>query len=127
MHVLVKGLPPDALVRVPVEERGREPWTAYHELIAQLVEVTSVGISGRQLRKPIQVPRPKKAKPVAAVRVVEDLELAPRPAPAAPAPARTPAPAGVNPYRSAMAALGGAQPSRLRAQLAGGEKAQETA
>ena len=32
-----------------------------------------------------------------------------------------------NPYRSAIAVLGGAKPSRLRQQLANGERGQETA
>lgn len=31
-----------------------------NDLIALLIEVTSVGVSGRQLKKPLEVPRPKR-------------------------------------------------------------------
>lgn len=54
------GLPPHSLVRTPREDRGRQPWDAYMELLAQIVEVTSVGVAGMRLKKPIKVPRPKR-------------------------------------------------------------------
>lgn len=40
------------------------------ELLSQLIEVTSIGVAGRQLRKPIIIPRPdhvrKRGKAIAA-------------------------------------------------------------
>ena len=33
-------------------------WSMQTELLAQMVEVMSVGTAGRQLRKPIEIPRP---------------------------------------------------------------------
>lgn len=103
--MLVKGLPRDALVRTPAEERGRDPWTAELELMAQLIEVTSVIAAEHRLKKPHKVPRPKrvKARRAAAQRRAGD---------------RAGDGAGPNPYRAAIAALGGAQPSRKRQQLA---------
>lgn len=37
-----------------------EGWTVTDDLLALLIEVSSVTASGRQIKKPIQVPRPKK-------------------------------------------------------------------
>lgn len=110
MHVLVKGLPPEALIRIPADERGRghEPWTAYHELLAQLVEVTSIGAAEHRLKKPIKVNRPDRTRQHAQA------------APIRVASARDIPGAAANPYRAAIAALGGAQPSSKRAQLAAG-------
>ncbi len=111
--MLVKGLPRDALVRTPAEERGREPWTAYHELLAQLIELTSVTAADHRIKKPLKVPRPQQVKagsqrvPSQRVRRAADVPAA-------------------NPYSAAIAALGGAQPSRKRALLAG-ETGQEMA
>jgi hypothetical protein len=36
----------------------QEEWTVTDELLALLTEVTSIGVAGQQLRKPIKVPRP---------------------------------------------------------------------
>lgn len=100
--MLIKGLPPHALVRTPAGERGREPWTAYHELLAQVIEITSVTAAGHQIKKPIKVPRPdQKADPGEPQREVRTTRDAP----------------GANPYRSAIAVLGGAKPSRRRELL----------
>lgn len=95
-------------MRTPVPERGRDPWTAELELMAQLIEVVSITAAQMKLRKPIKVPRPKKdktaAKAAAATRGAYVLD----PAPAAVA-------AEHNPYRAAIRALGASQPNRLRA------------
>jgi hypothetical protein len=56
--VLIKGLPRDALVRTPESERGVDAWTAELELLAQLIEVTSIGVAEMKLHQPITVPRP---------------------------------------------------------------------
>lgn len=39
-----------------------EGWTVTDDLLALMVEVSSVTASGRQLKKPIEVPRPKRNK-----------------------------------------------------------------
>lgn len=96
--MLIKGLPRDALVRTPESERGRDPWTAELELMAQLIEVVSITASGKQLRKPIKVPRPKKDTAKAAASKTK----------------RAASAADDNPYRSAIRMFGGAQPSRIR-------------
>lgn len=41
----------------------QDGWTVTDDLLALLIEVSSVTASGRQLRKPIEVPRPKKPAP----------------------------------------------------------------
>lgn len=102
--MLIKGLPRDALVRTPVEERGRAPWTAELELMAQLIEMTSVLASERRIKKPVKVPRPDQPKKR---RMRTTARQASRPAEGP----------GVSPYGAAIAALGGAQPSRKRSQL----------
>lgn len=114
--MLIKALPTSALVRTPVADRGREPWTAYHELLAQLVELTSVSASEHRIKKPVKVPRPHhtKSQRVPSERVGVEVRRA------ADAP-------GDNPYRKAIMALGGAQPSKKRALLAGESEGQETA
>lgn len=61
--MLIKGLPRDALVRTPESERGIDPWTAELELLAQLIEVTSIGVAEMKLQKPITVPRPQQPEP----------------------------------------------------------------
>lgn len=62
--MLLKGLPPTALSRTPAERRGvDEPWTAVHELLAQLIEVTSIPAAEMRLNKPIEVPRPGRPAP----------------------------------------------------------------
>lgn len=99
MHVLIKGLPRDALVRTPESERGRDPWTAELELMAQLVELTSVLASNHRIKKPVKVPRPKNDKTAKA---------------AAAGTTRRVAVADGNPYRSAIRAFGAAQPARIR-------------
>lgn len=98
MLTLIKGLPREALVRTPVAERGRDPWTAELELMAQLLEVTSIGIAQMKLRKPIKVPRPKKDG-----------------ARATAARAARPTVVGTkdNPYRAAMRTFGATPPKRL--------------
>jgi hypothetical protein len=54
--LFLRTLPAEArLSRRPGDEAE---WSIQTELLAQLVEVTSVSSSGRQLRKPIEVDRP---------------------------------------------------------------------
>ena len=103
--MLIKTLPAEALVRTPVEERGRAPWTAELELMAQLIEMTSVLAADRRIKKPVKVPRPNQPN-----------KRRMRTTPAA-REGRQAAPAGVSPYGAAIAALGGAQPSPKRSQL----------
>jgi len=105
---LVKGLPRDALVRTPESERGRDPWTAELELMAQLVEVVSIQAAEMKLRKPIKVPRPNRD---------ELAQTATREAGQQVAAAAQP-----NPFRGAMAVLsGGGQPRTKPAQPRGGD------
>lgn len=104
-------------MRTPVAERGRDPWTAELELMAQLVEITSIGIAQMRLRKPIKVPRPNKdvAAKAATTRVERAVAVG----------------EDDNPYRAAIRAFGATQPSRMREaqdatppprqQVAGGE------
>lgn len=40
-------------------DRVKDRWDLKTELIAQLLEVTSVGIAERKLKKPLEVPRPE--------------------------------------------------------------------
>jgi hypothetical protein len=46
-----------------MEERMSEGWSVTDDLLALLIEVSSVTASGRQLKKPLEVPRPKKSQP----------------------------------------------------------------
>jgi hypothetical protein len=59
---LAERLPKDACIRTTHEQRFGEDWTVERELMALLIEITSVTAAGKQLRKPIQVPRPKSDK-----------------------------------------------------------------
>lgn len=102
MLVLIRALPPSALVRTPEAERGRDPWTAELELMAQLVEITSIGIAQMKLRKPIKVPRPARDKTARAAAAGTEHVVA--------------VGSDSNPYRAAMRALGEARPARLRQQ-----------
>lgn len=54
--VLMHALPPEA--RSARENPDEQPWGVVEELLAQVVEVTSVTASGRQMSEPRQVPRP---------------------------------------------------------------------
>lgn len=107
MSALVKGLPRDALVRTPLAERGRDPWTAELELMAQLVEVVSVSAAEMKLRAPIKVPRPQDGQAQEAAREAGQ---------------QVAAAAEVNPYRGAMAVLSGGGGGRRQApQPRGGD------
>jgi len=110
--VLIKALPPTALVRTPVDERVRDPWTAYHELLAQLVEVVSIGAAEMKLRRPIKVNRPGSRRQHAQAEPVDVKRAQDVP--------------GDNPYRAAMAVLSRAQPSRVRQAAADSKREQET-
>jgi hypothetical protein len=93
--VLVKGLPRDAITRIPVPERGREPWDPYMELLAQIVEVVSVGAANMRLKKPVKIPRPNRDEPLITSS------------------SRRTAPAeDENPYASAINRLASVQPER---------------
>jgi hypothetical protein len=94
LTALVKGLPRDALVRTPESERGRDPWTAELELMAQLVEITSIAAAEMKLKKPIQVPRPHLEQ-----AAQDTARQAGRQVAAVDAP---------NPFRGAMAVMAGA-------------------
>lgn len=59
-------MPKGSCLRTTMEERMQEGWSVTDDLLALLIEVSSVTASGRQLRKPIEVPRPKKPQPQAA-------------------------------------------------------------
>jgi hypothetical protein len=63
---LIRGLPEDALLARPMGQG--EAWTRTHELLASVVEVVSVSAADRRLKKPLQVPRPKPARPSRANR-----------------------------------------------------------
>lgn len=54
--LLVRTLPAEA--RLSRRAGDESEWSIQTELLAQLVEVTSVSTAGRQLRKPIEVTRP---------------------------------------------------------------------
>ncbi len=54
---MIAGLPEDALLARPAGQS--EIWTRNHELLASLVEVVSVGVAERAIKKPISVPRPQ--------------------------------------------------------------------
>lgn len=51
-------MPKGSCTRSTVDERLGEEWTVTDDLLALLIEVTSVPAADRKLRKPIQVPRP---------------------------------------------------------------------
>lgn len=57
--MLLAGMPGDARTRTTPAERA-QPWTTHDELLAQLIEIVSIGVADRVLRKPVQVPRPRK-------------------------------------------------------------------
>jgi hypothetical protein len=115
-------LPPESLVRTKPEERGRNPWDAYMELLAQLVEVSSVTAAGFRLKKPIKVPRPgrkrKRGRQAESFQTVDTDSLQVHQLPSGP-----------NPYSAAMNMLAGSSPARLHVvqdgETASGE--QETA
>lgn len=86
-------------MRTPVDERGRDPWTAYHELLAQLIEIVSIPAAEMRLQKPIKIPRPQRDQPADT-----DEEHVVTPVVSQDAP---------NPYRAAIAGLAASQP-RLR-------------
>lgn len=99
--MLIKGLPPDALVRLPVDDRGRDRWTVEVELLAQLIEVVSIGTAERAIREPIRIPRPDWMQPGA--RQASEEEFVVRPA----------AEDGdANPYRAAIRGLMASTPPR---------------
>lgn len=52
-------MPRDSCIRTTLDERLGEEWTVTDDLLAMLIEVSSVTASGRQIKKPIEVPRPK--------------------------------------------------------------------
>ncbi len=55
-------MPRDACIRTTPEDRlGEEKWSVETDLLALLVEVSSVTASGRQIKKPLEIPRPKRA------------------------------------------------------------------
>jgi hypothetical protein len=60
--VLLTALPPESAVQA--ELRGRpwyDEWTIERELLAQLVELASVAATEKhRLKKPVEVPRPKR-------------------------------------------------------------------
>lgn len=66
--MLLKGLPPDALLRTAPEDRVRDRWGVETELLAQLVEVVSVVAAERKIKDTVKVPRPPhlRKKPKAA-------------------------------------------------------------
>ncbi len=54
-------MPKDACIRSTPEDRlGEKGWSIEHDLLALLVEVTSVPAAGMQLKKPITLKRPEK-------------------------------------------------------------------
>ncbi len=57
--MLLKGLPPDALLRTAPEDRVQDRWSVETELLAQIVEVVSVVASERRLKDTVKVPRPQ--------------------------------------------------------------------
>jgi hypothetical protein len=59
--VLLAGLPEDARLAQPIGQA--QTWTPIHELLASAVEVLSVPASQRRLKKPVEVQRPRPAKP----------------------------------------------------------------
>jgi hypothetical protein len=58
----MRGLPAESLLRTTPEQRSQEKWTVETELLAQLVEETSVVSSGHKRKKPLKVPRPDHIK-----------------------------------------------------------------
>jgi len=100
---MIKGLPADSLVRTPVGERGRGRWTIELELMAQLIEICSVTAADHRLKKPIRIPRPDKTSQQSQV---------------APSVRRARDQQAPNAYSAAIAAMGGAQPSRNRPDAA---------
>lgn len=59
-------MPRDACLRTTPQSRLGEEWSVEADLLALSIEVASITASGRQLRKPITLPRPgDKSKPQA--------------------------------------------------------------
>jgi hypothetical protein len=59
-------MPKGSCTRTPLDQRLEEGWTVTDDLLALLIEVTSVGVANRQLRKPLEIPRPsRQRKPTA--------------------------------------------------------------
>jgi hypothetical protein len=58
LSVLIKGLPSESLLRTDPEDRSLDRWSVNTELLAQLLEVTSVGVAERRLKDPVKIPRP---------------------------------------------------------------------
>ena len=57
-------LPKDACWRTTPEDRlaPSEVWTGEMQLLALLIEVVSIKVAGKGLKKPIDIPRPGKGK-----------------------------------------------------------------
>jgi hypothetical protein len=55
-------MPKGSCLRSTLDERLGEDWTVTDDLLALLVEVSSVAASDRKLKKPITVPRPSDMK-----------------------------------------------------------------
>lgn len=55
---LMRGLPADALLRRDSSEIGADRWGLTEELLAQVVEITSVIAAERRLKQPVELPRP---------------------------------------------------------------------
>jgi hypothetical protein len=69
--LLLRTLPPEA--RLSRRSGDDSAWDPQTELLAQLVEVMSVSAAGRQLRKPVQVPRPEWMRPAGTKRGFRDV------------------------------------------------------
>jgi hypothetical protein len=61
-------MPRDACIRTTADDRLREEWPVTADLLALLVEVTSIGVAGQQLKQPLTLPRPKAGDAAAAPR-----------------------------------------------------------
>lgn len=73
--VLVAGLPPTSALRAELGgyDRDTGPWTDERELLAQLLEVVSVGATEKHvLAKPVKVTRPSYLTPASAGTNVPD-------------------------------------------------------
>lgn len=111
--MLLSRLPRDARTwKRTTESDGSEDWGLTEELLALLIEVTSVSGSGKQLKKPIDIPRPSKKKRRTGLRHPDDPAVkqgAPTEAPAVTAaPAAAPAkskPVAADPYKRGVSVL----------------------
>lgn len=61
MALYLRTLPAEA--RLSRRSGDEFVWSIQTELLAQLVEVTSVSTAGRRLRKPIEIQRPDSLRP----------------------------------------------------------------